>query len=443
MRLPAFINKHFNIHEKEIAIGSAYAFFYRILGLGFTYILIYIINEIFGTDAYGIFSICVSTLLFFSIIGSQGLNTSILRYVGQFNNPDEAGNLKLLYKQAIKIIWFITPILSVLLFVFSDLIAAELFHNIVYSKALKLTSFIAPVYTFLMISVEYLRGLKKLVFSELLRSVAVPFTCIILLLALKTYSNYILTPVIVYGIGVTLAASMATFLILSQLKRIKHTAVTAYLKLRDLLWVSWPMFICAIGIYIMDNLGLFLAQSFFDESTVGVYAIVLKFSVLITIILTGINTIAAPKIAELFWARNRPELKKTVKFSAKTSFYLSTPIFLILVFFPRTLLSIFNINEEYAAIMLIIIAIGQYINVLTGSVGVFLNMTGNQKINRNIVVISTFLTIVLSIYLIKIYGMIGLAIATAFGYILLNVTRAVYVYKKFEIKTFYLPFVSK
>ena len=443
MKLPAFINKHFDHHEKEIAVGSLFAFIYRILGLGLTYLLIYIINDFYGINAYGIYSICVSTLLFFSIIGSQGLNTSILRYVGQFNNPDAAGSLKALYKQVVKILIVVTPPLSVLLYLTSDLIAEKVFQTAVYSEVLRYAAIIAPVYTLYLVSVEYIRGLKKLIFSELLRSVFIPLVCIILLLIFSARTEFVLTPIYVYGAGILMAFVLASAIIIKLLGRIKTASVGSKLGVRDLLWVSWPMFLCAIGVYLMDNLGLFLVQSFFDETKVGLYSIVIKFSVLITIILTGINTIAAPKFAELFWANKHEELKRTVLFSAKTSFFLSTPIFLILITIPELLLSIFDIEENYAATMLIIVAVGQYINVLTGSVGAFLNMTGNQIINRNIVIMSTIITVILSVVLINYYGMIGIAIATALGYAILNVSRAVYIYKKFDIKTFYLPFVSR
>ena len=442
MRLPAFINKHFNFHEKEIAFGSSFAFAYRIIGLGLTYLLIFIINKYFGTDAYGIYSICISTIYFFSLIGSIGLNTSILRYVGQFNNPEKAGNLKILYKQGVKIILLLTPPLSLLLYLFSDVIADKIFHNLVYAKALKYAAFIGPIYTCLIVSVEYLRGLKKLIYSELLRSVVIPSLCIIILYCLKTYSNEKLIPLMIYGVAVLCTILLATSIIIAKLRRITKPPSNTRLRIRDMLQVSWPIFLGAGGLYMMDNIGLFLVQSFFDETRVGVFSIVLKFSILITIILTAINTIAAPIISELFWGKKDEDLKRTVQFAAKTSFYLSTPIFLVLILFPAQLLAIFDINEQYAAIMLIIIAIGQYINVLTGSVGVFLDMTGNQKTNRNIIIISTTLTILLSFVLIKYYGMIGLAVATAFGFAFLNVVRTILVYRKFNVRTFYLPFLN-
>src|SRR5690606_5120108 len=183
-----------------------------------------------------------------------------------------------------------------------------------------------------------------------------------------------------------------------------------------------------LGVYLIDNIGLFLIQGFYDEEAVGIFSIVMKFTFVTTLILTGINTISAPKFSELFWLDNQIELKNAVAFSAKILFYLSTPIFLILILFPEELLGIFSVEAGYAARMLIIISIGQYVNVLSGSVGLFLNMTGNQKVNRNIILFTTFMALILNYVLIQYMGIVGIAWATMISLIFLNASRAIYIY---------------
>jgi O-antigen/teichoic acid export membrane protein len=80
---------------------------------------------------------------------------------------------------------------------------------------------------------------------------------------------------------------------------------------------------------------------------------------------------------------------------------------------------------------LIILSIGQFINAATGPVSNILMMTGKQKLNRNMMVGTTILAIILDFILIPRYGIIGAASVNTFGVILMNVIPF------FLIKRFY------
>jgi hypothetical protein len=69
---------------------------------------------------------------------------------------------------------------------------------------------------------------------------------------------------------------------------------------------------------------------------------------------------------------------------------------------------------------LIILSIGQFINAATGPVSNILVMTGRQKLNRNLMVGTTIIAIILDLILIPIYGIVGAACVNTFGIILMN-----------------------
>ena len=62
---------------------------------------------------------------------------------------------------------------------------------------------------------------------------------------------------------------------------------------------------------------------------------------------------------------------------------------------------------------LLILAFSQVINAMSGSVGIILNMTGKEKVFRNILFFALAINIVLNLFLIPIYGIEGAAIASA------------------------------
>jgi len=80
--------------------------------------------------------------------------------------------------------------------------------------------------------------------------------------------------------------------------------------------------------------------------------------------------------------------------------------------------------------LLVIMAIGQFINVATGSVGYLLNMSGHERDFRRVTFFSGPLTVILSFILIDQYGVLGAAIATAVGLSLQNILALFMVRKR-------------
>ena len=76
------------------------------------------------------------------------------------------------------------------------------------------------------------------------------------------------------------------------------------------------------------------------------------------------------------------------------------------------------------------LTVGQLVNVTCGSVGCLLVMTGNEKIMRNIILITAAMNIILNVLLVREYGPIGVAYATAFSTVMWNIWAMVSVKKR-------------
>ena len=86
-----------------------------------------------------------------------------------------------------------------------------------------------------------------------------------------------------------------------------------------------------------------------------------------------------------------------------------------------------------------ILAVGNFINSITGSVGILLQMTGHQKPYNIIILYAAATSIVLNIILVPRIGITGAAIASATAKIVQNLASSIYVYKKFGFLSIYLP----
>jgi O-antigen/teichoic acid export membrane protein len=175
---------------------------------------------------------------------------------------------------------------------------------------------------------------------------------------------------------------------------------------------------------------------------VGIYNIAFKIATVTSFFLVSINSIVAPKFAELYWSNRTKELKKTVLKSAKLNFWSSTPVLLPFIFFPKFFMGLFGIEFVEGYRSLIILSIGQFVNAFCGSVGYLLTMTGNQDVFRNIYFISTILNLLLCFILIPLLGVDGAALSFSISMIFWNVLSLIIVKKKFGFVTYYLPFLK-
>jgi O-antigen/teichoic acid export membrane protein len=160
---------------------------------------------------------------------------------------------------------------------------------------------------------------------------------------------------------------------------------------------------------------------------------------LIGFFLTSINTIAAPKFASLYVKGEMRALSKTARQSSALMVLTMTPLLVIMMIFPDSVLRLFGPDFGTGAPLLRLLSIGQFINVATGSVGYLLMMTGHERILRLNITLATAINLWLCLWLIPKMGPFGAAIATAAPIALVNILCAYFVYAKLRIVT--IPFL--
>ncbi len=423
---------------KEIFTGSFLTFVFRMGGMFVGYLVILYISNNFGAEGMGIYSLTISVITLMAMLSGLGFNMSVLRYVGQFNKEANNKKLKLLYLYVLEITIPLSLIASVSLYMLSEFIATVFFNDIRYRDTLKIASFIIPFFSLFRLNVEYIRGLKDLKVSELLRSLSIPLVNILFLLIMAYNSSDPDIPLYSYAIATFFSLMVSLYYIY---KRVAHIQIDSResFKKRELVNTSIPMLVTMLSTFIMGDVSLWLLQSFTTAKEVGVYNIALKISVLISLVLMVVNTIAAPKFSELYWAKEYTALKRVIAQSTKLIFLTSLFLAVTVILFRETILGLFGEEFIIGGSVLILLVFAQLFNALTGSVGIFLSMTGQQKILRNIIVITMVLTIVLNYIVIPIYGMNGAAFVFLLSSIIANVSSVYYVKTRLGYVTFYIP----
>jgi O-antigen/teichoic acid export membrane protein len=153
---------------------------------------------------------------------------------------------------------------------------------------------------------------------------------------------------------------------------------------------------------------------FRSASETGVYQAASQTSVIFAVILIAFAAIVTPMITPLHQKNQIRLLGELYRISTKWSLYLSLPIFLWLCFYSREILSaVFGASYAWGWPALIILALGQLVNVGTGAVGPLLTMTGHQKRWFILTGTALLINVCLNGYLVPRWGIMGAAFGTA------------------------------
>jgi O-antigen/teichoic acid export membrane protein len=427
---------------KELLKGSSLSLVIKIGGVAASYVLSLLISMRYGAKGFGIYSLSLTVLWVLGLTGLMGFNLAVLRFIPQFISEDNLHKIKVLYKDILQLTAPISLFLSIFLYIFSYKIAVVVFNDDSLFIAFRMISFLIPLFVINQINIEVMRAFKHIKLSEYLRNLNVPLFNILFFVFINLLVISYYTAVLSYCFAILISFLLSVYFVGRKLRSIPQKK-GGYLSKKELLRISFPMMVTGFMNLIMGNIDTIMLGIFSSTENVGIYNIAFKVASLMIFSLTAINTIVAPMFSELYWSNKMVDLKKVVKFSSKLMFWTSAPLFVVLVVFPEFVLGLFGNEFEIGKNALIILAIGQFINAVSGSVGFLLNMTGKQHIFRNIFLIATLINLILNFILIPKYGIVGAAIATMTSVVAWNIVSVIYIKLEYNIKTFYLPVVSR
>jgi len=117
----------------------------------------------------------------------------------------------------------------------------------------------------------------------------------------------------------------------------------------------------------------------------------------------------------------------------------ATPVLTIFLVWPKLILKLFGPEFIFADKALTVLALGQFVNVATGSVGYLLMMSGHEKLMRNNIIFAAVLNVAFNIILIPRFGIVGAASSTAAALSVMNIVSMGLVYWKTGLLTFPYP----
>ena len=427
----------------ELIKGSGISFFLRFGGLAVGYLLTLVIANLFGAKGLGDYVLAITVLRLFTLLAKAGLDTTSIRFIASFASKDKWTSISSLRKQVITILSFTSVFASVLMYFLAipiaDLINAK-------SEYIELNAFFVLPMAFFMLHYQSLRGLKRIAEFSFFYRMSQALFSVISIVIIYQFTQDSEVPVYAYLVSVIIVSFLSFLSFRYWLKNRsdgRKSAVKEIMSYSTLLKISIPLMFAQSVQFIMAWTDKLMLGAMTTPEDVGIYHTAFKLSMFAAVALMSINSISAPKFAEMFGKDDMEGLKKVVHQSTKMIFWTSIPLVTIFFIFPEFFLGLFGEEFKIGVTAFIFLSCGRLVSSFSGSVGNILQMTGNQNIYALILFFGAILNIVLNLILIPKYGINGAAIASMSSLIVWNLSMVFVVKKKFGFYTFYIPFIKR
>jgi len=377
-----------------------------------------------GTSEYGIISLAITITTMLSLIATFGMGEGVSRFIPYYNEKKEKEKVRGIINYSLILTTSIALALSALLFIFSDFIAMNFFHEEKLGIILKITSLMVPLNTLFDILVNIIRSFKKVKYEVYIKNIAGNLLKIIFTLILLSIGYGLLGVAIALPLATIITVVFLFYVINKKIFKIFNNKAEAKYQNKELFFYSLPLVFNTVAYLIMSWIDIILIGYFKTTSDVGIYNAAIPTAQLIFIVPNALLVLFMPVLTGLYAAKNNERFNSLYKTITRWMFMFCAISASFFIIFGRKFLSIF-FGNEYAsgATALAIISVAYLIFYTTLSSNRILLILKKTKLILINTIAGAIVNIILNIYLIPKYGINGAAIATGISLILIAVLQ--------------------
>lgn len=411
-------------HLIQGAFGS---FFLKISQTVFNVLLTIILTNLMTLESFGIYAFCLSIINLLTIPAMMGGQQLLIREIPAYQTKHHFPSLRGLLRRT-RLISFLS---SVLIAVFAWGLGWLIYRNKPMHIPFEIAISLVPLVSFKNLTDAALRGFRHIILGQLSMS-ALPCLVIISVCCIHWWFGMHLSSATVLTVQTICTAilSIGFYVWLVQLlpKEVKHSR-PEYETRR---WLNSMLpFVFTGGMLIVNREASVVLLGILEgKEAVALYRIAQRGAELVPFGLMAVNMAIAPTVSELLSRNEKKRLQQMINKSMLAILAFTIPVSSILILFGSWLIP-FVFGKAYAPayMPMVILCIGQLVNVCVGSVGVVLNMAGLEKIAARGATIASLLCVSINLLLIPIWGANGAAIGTSSSMTVLNVLLTIWLYK--------------
>jgi O-antigen/teichoic acid export membrane protein len=204
-----------------------------------------------------------------------------------------------------------------------------------------------------------------------------------------------------------------------RLRTLQHEHLRIHNPLEPAMWLS------TVGRAVLAQLDLLLVGVLATSAQVATYAVPFRLALFVGFPLILVNQVVPPLIASWHAGRAIDRLERTLRATAGLAFLVALGIALVYVVGGHMIIRVlFGHKYVNGYSVLLILSLGQVVQTYAGSCGFALMMTGNQRVYAWLLAVSTAITAALDVVAYHVWGLNGIALATAVSLSVQNFVQA-------------------
>jgi O-antigen/teichoic acid export membrane protein len=395
-----------------------------------------LVARLLAPEALGAYFLTVSMVSVFSVIAQFGLAQTSVRLIAASTATGRVGRAAKTVRLALRYGALGAAIVAAILILgLGNWLARQVFDSVLLAGVVGLTAIWVVIATLQGLLAEAFRGFHDIRLATTFEGTLTTVLSAFLFAGLWMIQGHsdlrqIMVLSIIAGFTNTLLAGLLMH------SRLKSIGSNDQLRPKEVLQTAWPLLVTNLTIFVFMQADLWIIGIFRTHQEVAMYGAALRLVKIVILPLAIVNAVIAPHIATLYAQERRRELQLMLRASATLA---SIPALLALLMFTLfggpTLALVYGDYYRGAAPILVLLSLGQMVNMWTGSCAMILTMTRHEMAMMVIAVVSGLVTVSAAVLVVKPYGAVGVAAATATGIVLRNLSTLIYAKRRLDVWT--------
>jgi O-antigen/teichoic acid export membrane protein len=395
-------------HLREMLIGSIIGLGIKVLAAISIFVMNIAVARTLGAAEAGLFFLGFTLATMAAAIGRVGLDQTIVRFVAAQKATNSIGMLHGVYRKSIIWVSLASTGLAYLGWININWLIKHLFDQPGFEPVLRSFLLAIPLIALYTMQAQALQGLRKIAKSMITLNVIVPAALLLMMLLSPVTSATTLVGYFNIACLLTLGIGAVLWIQSAPLKTSKESFPSDLLRK-----TCMPLWAVAVLSQVVQWSSQLMLGAWSTSEEVAFFATAQRTAMLTSFVLFAVNAIAAPKFAAMYAKGDHDGLKRLAIISVRLMLLAAVPALALMFLFPEWLMSFFGEEFRVASTALVILALGQFVNIATGSVGYLLSMTGLERKVRDNAFLSALIGVTLGFVLIPSYGLLGASVATA------------------------------
>jgi len=430
MKLKTLLQKRISVSlKKDLRLSLI-----KVVGLLAGFALQVFFTKVVGIKEYGLYVLFTTWTNFLSLILILGYDRTIIKQLGYFFIQRDKGKFRSTLDKLILVV-FLNSLIFILIafFIPQDFLTASFFSKDLLRSTWLLIAVGSVTFTLFDSLGKVLSAMQRVELTILRSEIIYKFVLFIAVILLLVFFRSVAgVNIIVAGIITAHLLTLLIFLFIFDRKKLKQYLAIKKEKIA-LGKENFIFFFTGLNYYAINQIDKIFLGKVESLETLGVYGLV---TTLIGIM--SFSTIVyqrfLPKISNYFRTNNIKGLEEEFKTTCRNSLIIALPFIMFILVYTNDILLFFGKSYTTGVVILRVLIWGQMMNFLTGPCGNLLIHGKHAKIDFINSIAVLLLTVALVIIGYKYYGVVGVATATSFGMLLINVVKVI------EVKIFYKIF---